>query len=204
MEATPLVRVRIIDNSRPPRVTTIIEGGADERLLAVLERTRGPAPESHRYQIALEHPEGGTAWACVIDPITTLLQAFEFANGDELYIDAEGRGGGALISLWELINAGLTYQSLWTVARSGFKHLTGRAYRSHRRAVADWVDDGLPVPPPMELVQFVCAEAEWERRVFDEVFGLQGDRRTGADLLRAVGYEKVLTQPERWADRRER
>ncbi|MEH3088537.1 MAG: hypothetical protein PGN24_02705 [Microbacterium arborescens] len=204
MTAKPLLGLPILDGSRPPTARALLEGHGDERLIDVLERTRGEAPASHRYQVALRSPEGATSWACVIDAVTTLRQASEFANGSELYIDAEGRGGGALMTLWELIGAGLTYQSLWSVSRAGIGHATARAYRSQRRAAADWIDAGLPLPPPMELVQFVSAEAEWQRRFFDQAFGLEGDRRTGSELLRAVGYEKVQERPETWVDRRER
>lgn len=178
----------------------------DERFVAAVRRAQGSehadVPDYAVYALAIDDEKIAKATSyrdyVEIPPQASVADVARLSGQVPFVVSHGGWGGDALwheplLSIWEVLQFGLTLQGAYAIAKGAHVTLDRLRYREHRRLAADWRDYP-ETPVAMELLQLIKTRHEWWRRHFDYQFGLDGS--AGAALLRRVGYRKVRSQPD--------
>ena len=176
-----------------------MQGHELEPFVQALQRTFGARPEHNQYSLVGRDDEQATVtWFAMITDEVLLGDAARVADGATLHVDVQGRGGGPIPLMLEIVNAGLTIAGLWQAGATVHAAVDKGRFKARRQVAQQWVDAGTDTPPSLALCQYVREHAVWERSSFDRAFAL--DRERGSRLLRTLGYRRTADSVEKWAE----
>ncbi len=122
------------------------------------------------------------------------------ADGEELPVDAGGRGGGNITLVSDLITAALNIAGLYALLRGGVAILYQAINRPKRDESRAWLtaDGGSGSEPSPELLAMVRRYPEYGLSEVERAYNLSTEQ--AARLLRATGFEKVPDGPHTYPD----
>jgi hypothetical protein len=176
-----------------------LAGDADRSFRDAIAAEFGPFAVGVRPNFVTLRGNGlAPVWHGEVDEHVSLRDAAAVAGGGVIDIDVAGRGGGPLLLMWDIVEAGLTVAGLVSAGASMRDRILAARDRNRRKAAEEWLDAGRDTEPSWALRQYVFEERDWERPGFEKRFGL--NREQGSALLKACGYRREREKPETWVE----